>query len=209
MSVVAESHQGYDLGDVPLIVRSSTKLGIITAVLVFAFSLVSRYLNGMAELALEAIILVAGMALVAGLPAVWTKARTGAGIASAAGVGLGATVAFMAVDVIILQRIGTYTNRWLEIGGGSNWWYHPVWWMTGTYLAWMGAVIMANQTDGAESPSIVKMMVTPVVFGLAVGAVAAVIGFPGAAWSLPTFGIALLPGFAIAALVSTMSRRRA
>ena len=209
MNAVAESHQDYDLGDLPLIVRSSIKLGIFTAIVVFAFSLVSRYLGGTVEVALEAILLVAGVALVAGLPAVWTKARTGAGIASAAGVGLGATVAFMAVDVILLQRIGTYTNRWLAIGGGSNWWYHPVWWMAGTYLAWMGAIILANQTGGTDSPSIPRMMITVVVFSLVVGAAAAMIGFPGAAWSFPTFGIALLPGFAIGALVSTMGRRRA
>jgi len=209
MSAVAESHQSYDLGDVPLIVRSSIKLGVITAIVVFAFSLVSRYLSGTAEVALQAVLLVVGAALVAGLPAVWTKARTGDGIAAAAGVGLGATVAFMAIDVILLQRIGTYTNRWLEIGGGSNWWYHPVWWMAGTFLAWMGAIVLANQASGTGSPSIPRMMVTAIVSAVAVGVVAVIIGFPGAAWSFPTFGIALLPGFAIAALVSTMGRRRA
>ena len=209
MSAVAESHQGYDLGDVPLIARSSIKLGIITAIMVFAFSLVSRYLSGTVEVALEALLLVVGVALVAGLPAVWTKARTGDGIAAAAGVGLGATVAFMAIDVILLQRIGTYTNRWLEIGGGSNWWYHPVWWMAGTYLAWMGAIVLANQASGTDSPSIPRMMVTAVVAGLVVGVIAVLIGFPGAAWAFPTFGIALLPGFAIAALFSTMGSRRA
>jgi hypothetical protein len=209
MSAVAESQQSYDIGDVPLIVRSSIKLGIITAIFVFAFSLVSRYLSGMGEVALEALLLVVGVSLVGGLPAVWTKARTGEGIAAAAGVGLGATVAFMALDVILLQRIGTYTNRWLEIGGGSNWWYHPVWWMAGTFLAWMGAIILANHTTGTDSPSIPRMMVMPIVFAVVVGVIAVVIGFPGAAWSFPTFGIALLPGFAIAALVSTMGRRRA
>jgi hypothetical protein len=209
MSAVAESHQSYDLGDVPLIVRSSIKLGIITAIVVFAFSLVSRYLSGTVEVALEALLLVIGVSFVAGLPAVWTKARTGDGIAAAAGVGLGGTVAFMAVDVILLQRIGTYTNRWLEIGGGSNWWYHPVWWMTGTYLAWMGAVVLANQASGTGSPSIPKMTATAIVFGSVVAVVAVIIGFPGAAWSFPTFGISLLPGFAIAALFSMMSRRRA
>ena len=173
MSAVAESHQSYDLGDVPLIVRSSIKLGIITAIVVFAFSLVSRYLSWTAEVALQAVLLVVGAALVAGLPAVWTKARTGDGIAAAAGLGLGATVAFMAIDVILLQRIGTYTNRWLEIGGGSNWWYHPVWWMTGTFLAWMGAIVLANQASGTGSPSIPRMMVTAIVSAVAVGVVGA------------------------------------
>ena len=44
------------------------------------------------------------------------------------------------------RTFGTYTNRWLEIGGGSNWWYHPVWWMVGTFIPWMGAWLLANRT---------------------------------------------------------------
>ena len=62
----------------------------------------------------------------------------------------------------LLQNIGTYGHRWYDFGGGSNWWYHPVWWMAGTFLPWMGAWILANQlVKGAAS--------SPVgAFGLAV-----------------------------------------
>jgi len=209
MSVAVESQQGYDVGDVPLIARSAIKLGLLQAILVFAFSLVSRYLSGVTELVLESVLLVIGLAAVSGLPGLWTKARTGDGIAAAAGIGLAATVVFLAADVAVLQPLGTYTNRWLEIGGGSNWWYHPVWWMVGTFLPWMGAVVLANQVAKSGSASIPGMMTIATVFALVCGIIAVVIGFPGASWNLATFGIAFLPGIALAALFSTMGRRRA
>ena len=209
MSVAVESQQGYDIGDVPLIVRSAIKLGLMQAILVFGFSLVSRFLDGPVEVALESVLLLIGLALVAGLPGLWTKARTGDGIAAAAGIGLAATVVFLAADVAVLQPLGTYTNRWLEIGGGSNWWYHPVWWMAGTFLPWMGAVVMANQAAKSGAPSIPGLMISATVAALILGGVAVLIGFPGASWHLATFGVAFLPGIALAALLSTMGRRRA
>src|SRR4029079_11961055 len=90
------------------------------------------------------------------LPGLWTRARTIEGIAGAAGIGLGATVVFLLVDVTVLQNIGTWGNRWREIGGGSDWWYHPVWWMVGTFLPWFGAWMLANQlTRGAPGFPIV------------------------------------------------------
>ena len=78
------------------------------------------------------------------LPGIWTRALTIEGIAGAAGIGLGAAFVFLLIDVVLLQNIGTYTNRWWQIGG-SNWWYHPIWWMVGTFLPWIGAWILANQ----------------------------------------------------------------
>jgi len=80
--------------------------------------------------------------------------------------------------------------------------------MAGTYLAWMGAVVMANRSD-RSGVSIPGMMIPATIAGVAVGVVAVLIHFPGAGWNLATFGVSLLPGFALAALLSTMSRRRA
>jgi len=207
MSVAVESQATYDLDDVPRIVGSSFKLGLIQAAVVFAFSLVSRFLGGPLEMILEAALILLGLAATTGLPALWTRARSGSGIAAAAGIGLGATIVFLLTDVVLLQRIGTYTNRWLAIGGGSNWWYHPVWWMAGTYLTWMGATIIANQTTRTGTPSIPGMISTVVVFAGVLGVVANVIGFPGAGWNLATFAIACLPGYALTALVSWMRVR--
>jgi len=209
MSSAVEAHRTYDFTAVPHIVRSAVALGLIEAGTVFAFSLVSRFLAGPVELGLEAVILVIGLAAVAGLPGLWTKARTGDGIAAAAGIGLGAAVVFLAVDVTVLQPLGTYTNRWLAIGGGSNWWYHPIWWMVGTFLPWMGATVLANQANKSGSPSLLGLMVTAIALAAAVAVFAVLIHFPGAAWTLPTFGVAFLPGIALAALVTSLGRRPA
>jgi hypothetical protein len=207
MDSAAELHRDFDVTDVPSIVRGAVLLGLFEAVLVLLFSLASRLLAGPLETAALAILLLLGLAPVTLLPGIWTRARTIEGIAGAAGIGLGATVVFLLVDVILLQHIGTYTNRWLGIGG-SNWWYHPVWWMAGTFLPWLGAWILANQAErnGRTSP--------PAAFGTAIGfadiaAIAGIlIGFPGADWTLATFGLAFLPGLALATALSTLGTRR-
>ncbi len=209
MSGAVEYERNFDQTDVPLILRGSIKLGVIQAILVLAFSLVSRFLDGSAEIVLQALIVLVGLTATCALPGIWTKARHTEGIAGAAGIGLGATVVFMIADVAVLQWIGTYSNRWLEIGGGSNWWYHPVWWMAGTFLSWMGATVLANQSVKGRQPSVVGLMISALGLTMIVGVVAVLVGFPGAQWSLPTFAIAFLPGLALAALVSAIGRRRA
>ena len=138
MTSTAELNRDYDLTGVPAIVAGSVKLGLLEGIAVLLFSLASRLLGGVVETIVCGIILIAGVAAVSMLPGLWTRPRTIEGIAGAAGIGLGATAVFLLVDVVLLQNIGTYTNRWYEIGGGSNWWYHPVWWMVGTFIPWMG-----------------------------------------------------------------------
>ena len=76
-----------------------------------------------------------------------------------------------------------------QIGGGSNWWYHPVWWMVGTFLPWMGAWILANQPTRNGRISVAGRASAPRSRSPCWSAVVAVlIGFPGARWNLPTFG---------------------
>jgi hypothetical protein len=207
MAGAVELTSDFDRTDVPHIVRCSIQLGILESVFVLLCSLITRFLAGPAETIPLGIVLLVGLALVAGLPGLWTRARTIEGIAGAAGIGLGAAVVFLLVDVALLQPIGTYTNRWREIGGFSNWWYHPVWWMVGTYLPWMGAWILAHQADNGQRQSIVPMMVGALAFTAIAGIAAILIHFPGARWNLPTFGIAFLPGLALATLFSGMRRR--
>jgi hypothetical protein len=206
MASVVELRRDYDLTDIPRIVRCAGQLGLLEALFVLLLSLITRYTDGPIETVVLAIVLVIGLALVSGLPGTWTRARTIEGIAGAAGIGLGATVVFLLTDVALLQPIGTYTNRWRELGGSSNWWYHPVWWMVGTFLPWMGAWILANQANRGRRPSIVTMMITAVGFAAVLAVVAILIHFPGASWSLPTFGVAFLPGIAAANVFSGMGR---
>ncbi len=208
MATAVELQGDIDRTDVPHIVRSSVQLGLLECVFVFLMSLTSRFLSGPVETVLLAVLLVIGLALVSGLPGVWTRARTIEGIAGAAGIGLGAAAVYLLVDVALLQPIGTYTNRWRELGGGSNWWYHPVWWMAGTFLPWMGAWFLANQAAKGETPSIAKLMIAALVFTVLVAAAAVLLHLPGASWSLATFGVAFLAGIAGAVVFSGMGLRR-
>jgi hypothetical protein len=207
MTSTAELKGEYDLTRVPMIVQGAVKLGLLESILVLFFSLASRFLTGVPELIVEGVIVLAGVAIVSLLPGLWTRARTIEGIAGAAGIGLAATGVFLLVDVALLQNIGTYSHRWYEIGGGSNWWYHPVWWMVGTFLPWMGAWILANQTVKDGRPAPLVGFLTAAGAAVAFGAAAVLLRFPGAGWTLATFGVAFLPGFALATALSAMRKR--
>jgi hypothetical protein len=209
MASTAEVKGEYDLTSVPMIVQGAVKLGLLESILVLLFALASRFLGGIVEIIVCGIILLAGLAAVTLLPGTWTRPRTIEGIAGAAGIGLAAAGVFLLVDVTLLQNIGTYSNRWHEIGGGSNWWYHPVWWMVGTFLPWMGAWIMANQTVKHGQPSPLNGFATAVAATVILAAVAILLGVPGAHWTLATFAVAFLPGLALATVLSAMGKRRA
>ena len=208
MTSTAELNRDYDLTGVPAIVAGSVKLGLLEGIAVLLFSLASRLLGGVVETIVCGFILIVGVAAVSMLPGLWTRPRTIEGIAGAAGIGLGATAVFLLVDVVLLQNIGTYTNRWYEIGGGSNWWYHPVWWMVGTFIPWMGAWLLANQNNRNGHPSAGQGLITALVLAVLIGAAATALGFPGAHWGLGTFGVAFLPGLVLATLISGIGKRR-
>ncbi|HEX2250363.1 MAG TPA: hypothetical protein VHH32_08425 [Gemmatimonadales bacterium] len=208
MTSTAELQRNYDLTAVPAIVQGSVKLGLLQAVIVLLFAVASRFLSGVLEVIVCGIILAFGLAAVTVLPGLWTRALTIEGIAGAAGIGLGATGVFLLIDIVLLQNLGIYTSRWYDIGGGSNWWYHPVWWMAGTFLSWMGAWILANHTARTGRPDAVRGLVTALIFTLLVGAIAAVLGFPGAGWNLGTFGVAYLAGLLLATVASAFGKRR-
>ncbi len=207
MDPAAEVHGDHDVTDVPSIVRGAVLLGLFESVIVLLFSLASRFLAGPVETVVLAILLLLGLAPVMLLPGIWTRARTIEGIAGAAGIGLGAAFVFLLVDVVLLQNIGTYTNRWWQIGG-SNWWYHPVWWMTGTFLPWLGAWMLANQAERNGRISAPAAFGTAAGFAVAAAIAGILIGFPGAHWNLPTFGLAFLPGLALATALSALGTRR-
>jgi hypothetical protein len=209
MTSTAEPKGEYDATAVPSIVLGSIKLGLIEAVLVLLFSLASRFLSGVLETIVCAIILLIGLAAVTLLPGLWIRPRTIEGIAGAAGIGLGAAGVFLLVDVTLLQNIGTYTARWYDVGGGSNWWYHPVWWMVGSFLPWMGAWTLANQTARRGSPSAIGGFGIAVGFSAVMAVLAVLLGFPGARWTLGTFAVAFLPGLVLATVVSAIGARQA
>jgi hypothetical protein len=210
MHSAVELRADHDLTDVPAIVRGAVKLGLLESVVVLVISLVSRFLpNGVLQTAVLAVIVIAGLFAVTFLPGLWTRPRTIEGIAGAAGIGLGAAVVYLLIDVTVLQNIGTYGHRWLELGGGSNWWYHPIWWMVGTFLPWFGAWMLANQLVKGRAVSPVAAFLLALGCGIAFAVVATVARFPGAGWTLATFGVAFLPGLALATVLSGLGARRA
>lgn len=208
MTTAVHTDDSSDLTDVPRIVRYSIVLGVIETAAVLIVSLINRVFEGTVDHLLTGVVVAIGVAIVTFLPGIWTRARSIEGIAGAAGIGLGAALAFLALDVVLLQPLGTWTNRWYEIGGHSNWWYHPTWWMVGTFLPWMGAYILSNQSArrGAPSPGLAIGMT--VVFAAIFGVLAILIHVPFAGWTVGTFAVAVLPALAVGTIVSGLGSAR-
>src|SRR2546430_1614886 len=149
------------------VLLSGTWTGVVTALAVIVFLVISRVVpSGIVQALLETVIvLVAGVAA-AFLPAHWATARTTQGIASAAAIGLWGTIVFMAIDIILLRPFRAFPWTWDAVGGGSTWWYLPVWWMLGTFLAWMGGLVTAGRAARGSDLAI-PALALPVVVGAA------------------------------------------
>jgi len=208
MTSAVQATRDTDHTELRHLLRSGTQLGVIQSVLIGVFAILQPRLVGVIELVVLGAILVLGIAITITLPGLWTKARTIEGISGAAGIGLWATVIFLVVDVAVFQPFGFYTNRWLEIGGGSNWWYHPVWWMVGTYLPWLGAWVLANQAGKSGASNPVALIVGTLVLAAVIMIVAVVVGFPGAAYGLGSFGVSVLPALAVLVAATSLGTRR-
>jgi hypothetical protein len=189
------------------IVRSGGQLGVLQSVLIGGFALIQPRVEGVLELVICGAILVVGIAATIALPGIWTKALTIEGIAGAAGIGLIATAVYLVIDMAVLQPLQVYTNRWQQIGGGSNWWYHPVWWMVGTYLPWLGAWVLANQTAKSGVPSPITLILATLGLAALIMVLASVGGFPGAALGLGTFGVSVVPALALLVAITGIGGR--
>jgi hypothetical protein len=152
------------------ILLSGTIVGAATAVAVILFLVVSRLLPpGLIASLLLMIIVLAGGVGTAFLPGFFAASRTTQGVASAAGIGLWGTIVFMAIDIILLRPFRAFPWTWDAIGGGSTWWYLPIWWMLGTFLAWMGAIVTAGRAARGGDPSIRSIAIPAIGGGLGVG----------------------------------------
>src|SRR5881296_2487036 len=155
-----------DRSDFRTVTTGGAMVGLATAVAVVAYLAASRLLPVVGGLrgGVEAlIVLVAGVG-VALLPAQRTGARATEGIAGAAAVGLVGTVVFSAIDIVLLRPFKAYPWTWDAIGGGSTWWYLPIWWMLGTFLAWMGGILTAGRA-ARGGPTSLLALATPVLLG--------------------------------------------
>jgi hypothetical protein len=205
----AVNSETVDVTNVPHVLRAAVKLGLLQSVCVLLFSLVSKHTNGTIEDVLSVAIVAIGIIACAFWPGTVTNARSIEGIAGAAGIGLAASVVFMLVDVALLQPINTYSNRWAAIGGGSNWWYHPIWWMTAAFLPWLGSWIQSNNAAKSGSLKTVQAVILTAICTAVLAGIAIAVHFPGASVNLATFAIATLAGLPVAVFVSGFGIKKA
>src|SRR5258708_5561538 len=152
------------------VLQSGTIVGAVTAVAVILFLAVSRFLSpGIVTSVLLMVIVLAGGVAAAFLPGFFAASRTVQGVASAAAIGLWGTIAFMAIDIILLRPFKAFPWTWDAIGGGSTWWYLPIWWMLGTFIAWMGAIVTAGRGARGGDTSIRSLAIPSVLRGLSAG----------------------------------------
>ena len=156
-----------DRSDFRTVMVGGTQVGVLTAVAVVVFLLVSRQVTAVVpQRVLEALVVLATGLAVSFLPARLTQARHVEGIAGAAAIGLWGTVVFTVLDIVLLRPFKAYPWTWDAIGGGSTWWYLPIWWMLGTFLAWTGGIVSAKRAVRGETS--LPRAVTPVLVGAVV-----------------------------------------
>jgi len=154
------------------ILLSGTIVGAVTGAAVVLFLLVSRsglLPAGVVTAFLLMLIVLAGGVAAAFLPGFFAASRTVQGVASAAAIGLWGTIVFMAIDIILLRPFHAFPWTWDAVGGGSTWWYLPIWWMLGTFVAWMGAIVTAGRGARGGDTAIRSLAIPAVVGGLGVG----------------------------------------
>jgi len=193
-----------DRSDFRTVTTGGAAVGVLTAVAVVAFLAASRLLPDVRGGVESLIVLVAGIT-VAFLPAQRTGARGVDGIAGAAAVGLVGTVVFSAIDIVLLRPFKAYPWTWDAIGGGSTWWYLPVWWMLGTFAAWMGAIVTARAAT-PDVPSPLARRALPLVAATVIAV--AVVRLAGMRVALPVLtGGAFTLTLAALALVALARKR--
>ena len=124
--------------DLRTILTGGITLGAIAVLGVVVFALLSRGIGGRAGVILESVVVLAGGALATLLPAGVIRPRSIDAIGWTALTGFLGAVVFTFADLVALRPLSIYSWKWDAIGGGSGWWYIPIWWMGSTFLAWMG-----------------------------------------------------------------------
>ncbi len=190
--------------DVRTIVGSGILLGVLTAVGVVAFAVVSRALSGPSETVAQSAIVLLGAAVASYLPAARVRPQNVDSIAWAALVGLLGALVFTVADAAVLRPLDLYHWQWDAIGGGSGFWYIPVWWMAAAVLAWLGSWVTAA-AGRATGPSgvvpVAALSAGLAVVMLAVAVLAGALPFTAATLAL-AFAAALVVHVAAATILS-------
>ena len=203
MTTAAAVPADTDRSDVRTMLTAGAQLGVVTVVGVVVFALVSRMVAGTTEVLVQSVLILLGGIAFSYLPCAAVRPRTVDGIAWAAMVGLLGALVFTVVDTALLRPLDLYHWSWDAIGGGSGFWYIPVWWMGSATLAWLGALIVATVArDGREPAAAVVGAMTAglavVLFGLL--AALRVVPFHAAGMAL-SFSVALVLHAGLAAVL--------
>ena len=172
------------------IVRGGIKVGIVTAVGVAAFALISRPIADTTETIIQAGFILVGGAVFAYFPSMLLRPRDADTIAWAAMIGLLGSLVFTVIDTVLFRPLNLYHWTWDALGGGSGFWYLPVWWMGSATLAWLGAWVTAIQA-GDGDPNIPAYAGQSVAIGIVVAAILMVTGM------VPFHAAGFALGFAI------------
>jgi len=150
-SVELAAASAHSRTDVRTIVGGGIKLGLATVLGVVAFALLSRAMSGRSEVVVQSLLILVGGLVFAYAPAYWVRPRNVDTIAWASLVGLLGSLVFTVLDTAVLRPVKLYHWTWDAIGGGSGFWYVPVWWMGSCFLAWLGAWIASLAAAGGGS----------------------------------------------------------
>ncbi len=154
-----------DRSDFRHILGSGTRVGAAVGAAVIVYLLVSRRVPaGIAQALIQTAVVLAAAVTASLMPAQWTTARSTQGVAGAAAVGLWGTIVFMAIDIILFRPFKAYPWTWDAVGGGSTWWYLPIWWMLGTFSAWMGGLYTAGRAARGGSTALAALAM-PLLIG--------------------------------------------
>src|SRR3989442_9242248 len=183
-----------DRSDFRTVVTGGTKVGLITAAAVVLYLLVAKHLPGGngARSGVETLVVLAAGVAAAFLPGLWCAARNAEGIAGAAAMGLWGTIVFSVIDIVLLRPLKAYPWTWDAVGGGTTWWYLPMWWILGTFLAWMGGIRIALSAARGEVPG-VRTAVPPLAGAIVAAALARGVGLPVVLPVAAGAGLALPP----------------
>ena len=175
------------------ILLSGTIVGAVTGLAVIVYLVVARLVPpGIIAALLETIVVLVAAVCATFLPGFLATSRTVQGIAGAAAIVLWGTIVFMAIDVILLRPFKAYPWTWDAVGGGSTWWYLPIWWMLGTLVAWLGGVVTAGRAARGGNTAIASLAISPLGGGI------------GGALGLGLAGVAAFPVGAGAGFLVTL-----
>ncbi|MBI4501337.1 MAG: hypothetical protein HY700_09270 [Gemmatimonadetes bacterium] len=190
--------------DLRTILTGGVSLGMVTIVAVVIFALVSRSISGRSEVIFQSLMVLVGGALAMFLPANAIRPRSVDGIGWTALTGFLGAVVFAVADIAILRPISLYSWTWDAIGGGSGWWYIPVWWMGATFLAWMGGLVYASRARATTDVNVSALGLQAAGLAVVIFGVLAATGLAPfhAAVAALAFGISAIIQVPVAALLN-------